>query len=84
MEIKINQMSIIDKDEYEVKIHFEFKGDSYFGILNLKTGAFVSNLVNVTDEDNQEVLHYLGHQAEECLEENGIAIPQELKCGCSH
>ncbi|SFF98176.1 hypothetical protein SAMN05660649_00326 [Desulfotomaculum arcticum] len=84
MDIKITQMSMIDKDEYEVKMHFEFKGNSYFGILNLKSGAFISNLVNVSDEDNHEVLHYLGHQAEEFLEENGIAIPQDFKCGCSH
>ncbi|WP_027365342.1 hypothetical protein [Desulfotruncus alcoholivorax] len=84
MDIKINQMSIVDKDEYEVKMHFEFKGNNYFGILNLKNGAFVSNLVNVSDEDNHEVSHYLGHRAEEFLEENGIIIPPEHKCGCSH
>lgn len=80
--INILEMAVLDKEEFEVKVHFEMKQQRYFGILNLKNGAFISNLVDIDDSECQAIIHHIGHQAEHFMEEQGISLPPEIKCGC--
>jgi len=83
-DIIVSEIAIIDPDDYEVKIRFELAGKKHFCILNLKTGAFVSDLVNVKDEVTNQVAHYLSHRAEEHFEEQGLPLPTDVKCTCKH
>lgn len=78
----VNEIGLIDEKEFEVKIFFKLDNKDYFGILNLKNGSFLSNAVTLTDEEKQELVHYLSHAAEEFLAQKGIQIPPELKCNC--
>lgn len=80
--IKITAMGLVEDELYEVKFHFKLLEKDYFGMLNLKSGSFISNAVTLTDDENQALVHYLSHRAEEYLEEQGIELPPELKCQC--
>jgi len=82
--IIVSKIAIIDPADYEVKIRFELSGEKHFCILNLTTGAFVSDLVNVSDELTNQVAHYLSHRAEEHFEEKGLPLPTHLMCTCKH
>lgn len=80
--IKITAIGLVEDELYEVKFHFRLKGNDYFGMLNLQSGSFISNAVSLTDDENQSLVHYLSHKAEEYLEAQGIDIPPEMRCQC--
>lgn len=80
--IKIISIGLVKDELYGVKFHFRLQGNDYFGMLNLQSGSFISNAVSLTDDENQSLVHYLSHRAEEYLEEQGIDIPQEMRCQC--
>lgn len=82
MAVKVTNIGIVDAEQYEVKIHFEINEKQYFCILNLSNGAFISNLVDLGEEESEQVAHYLSHKAQDFLAEKGIELPPELKCGC--
>ncbi|SFR07425.1 hypothetical protein [Desulfoscipio geothermicus] len=78
----IKEIGLMDGEKFELKIHFQLADKEYFGILNLKNGSFLSNAVFLTDAENQELVHYLSHRAEDFLAQKGISLPPELKCNC--